>query len=197
MEDRTVPTIIYNPVFGVETTSQDDGEVSTQPAVYLLFWGQYWTTPVGASQIPLVQNATSGVITSTFPTIVNQYGADGTGMTIGGTGIYVQNNSDPSNFDGDDVDDAVWTLIDNGTFPEPDADPLTNQNTDRGDDHSRIYVVITPPNVQSSVAGASGFNQVEDKINIKFLDIDVDDTGECWVWTGTNRQPGRGGRVAR
>jgi len=41
LEDRMVPTIIYNPVFGPETTIQDGSEHMHQPQVYLIFWGGY------------------------------------------------------------------------------------------------------------------------------------------------------------
>ena len=196
LEDRTVPTIIYNPVFGVETDrSNDNDEFGSQPQVYLEFWGQYWTGAVGQSQIPLVQAAASQVVNSKFFTIVNQYGGDGTNMSVATTGIYVQNNSDPPNlgFDSGDIDDAVQTLIDNGTFPESDADASGNDNGN-GNDHSRIYIVITPPNIQSdSGTGVAGFNTVGSDIDLGttgfplFLPtIDDDDIGECWVWTGNN-----------
>ena len=180
LEDRTVPTIIYNPVFGAETQKDSDNdEFGIRPQVYLEFWGQYWTGGVGATQIPLVQAAAAKVIDSTYLTLVNQYGADATGMSLAtGTDIYNDNNSNPSNFDGGDVDAAVQTLIDAGTFPEPDAN---------GNDHSSIYVVVTPPNVYSSGGtGVGGFNQVKTHIDISLSGVETD-TGECWVGSGDNQ----------
>jgi hypothetical protein len=185
LEERSVPTIIYKPVFGVETTRQNDNEHGIQPKVYLTFWGSYWSG-VGASQVALVQAAASKVVTSTFPLIVNQYGADGHNMTIAGTAI---DNSNPSsgNFDPeDDVDNVVQNQIDNGKFPESDADANGNDNSN-GNDHSRIYVVITPPNVVSNVdPNVVGNNAVESDLD--FFSFDFDDIGECWV--GTGGQPG-------
>src|SRR5262245_36589658 len=71
LEDRTVPTIIYKPVFGAETTSQDDSEHGIQPKVYLTFWGSYWNFGIGATQIAPVKAAADTVLASTFPSIVN------------------------------------------------------------------------------------------------------------------------------
>jgi Ca2+-binding RTX toxin-like protein len=186
LEDRTVPSkIIINPVFGAETASQTDNEQAIQPRVFLVFWGSYWSG-VGASQVAMVQAAASQVVTSTFPLITNQYGADGSNMTIAGTAF---DNSDPSNnsFDPeDDVDDVVQNQIDNGPFPESDA---------TGNDHSTIYVVITPPNFNSNAGpNASGNNAVESDTDICGLFcIDSDDIGLAWVSAGSNGgAPGTG-----
>src|SRR5690242_347801 len=68
LENRTVPTIIYRPVFGIETdSSQDNDEHGIRPAIYLTFWGQYWQGALGASQATLLQTAATQVVSSTFP----------------------------------------------------------------------------------------------------------------------------------
>jgi hypothetical protein len=49
LEDRTVPTIVFNPVFGSETYfggHTSNFTVLNSPKVYLIFWGSYWgSTP--------------------------------------------------------------------------------------------------------------------------------------------------------
>jgi hypothetical protein len=199
LEDRTVPTIIYKPVFGIETQSQGNGETGIQPQIYLTFWGQYWQGAVGASQVPLIQNAASQIISSQFPSLLSQYGADVRNMTIAKTAFYIKNNSDPTGFDPkDDVGDVVSTLIDNGTFPESDADPLTDQDDGQGNDHSRIYVVVTPPNCFSNKGiTLTGENAVTSDTDLDFgtipPSIDSDDIGQCWVSSGSNGgAPGTG-----
>lgn len=192
LEDRTVPTIIIKPFFNVETDKQTDDEHGIRPQVYLVFWGSYWSG-VGASQVTPVTNAATQVVSSRYFTVTNQYGADGGGMTIAGTAF---DNSDPSSggFDPeDDVDDVVENLIDNGTFPESDADASGSDNGN-GNDHSRIYVVITPPNVISKLgANVAGLNSVESDTDLGttgfplFLPtIDSDDIGLNWVSSGNN-----------
>ncbi len=177
MEDRALLTIVYTPVFGVETTNQDDDEHMPQPQVYITFWGSYWSG-AGASQVALVTDAASKVVTSTYPLITNQYGADGTNMTIAGTAF---DNSDPSNgnFDDGNIDDVVQNQIDNGPFPESDAF--------NGNDHTKIYVVVTPPQIKSDAPTAAGFNVVHSDTDVSIFppDIDFDDIGEVWAWGGT------------
>jgi hypothetical protein len=175
LENRIVPTIVYKPVFGPETTSQDGSEHMQQPQVYLVFWGGYWVSD-GAGQVQSVINAASNVVTSTFPLITDQYGADGSGMSIAGV---VFDSSTPTNgsFGGGDINDVVQNQIDNNALPESDAF--------NGNDHSKMYVVITPPNFLSNSPSAVGFNQVKSDTDVGF-GIDVDDIGECWVWSGSD-----------
>jgi hypothetical protein len=196
LEDRAVPTIIIKPNFGVETDkSNDNDEFGIQPKIYLVYWGSYWSG-AGASEVASITNAATQMVATKYFTLTNQYGADGTGMSIGGVAF---DNSDPSSgsFDPeDDVDDVVENLIDNGTFPESDADASGNDNGN-GNDHSRIYVVITPPNVNSkldtSTSQVFGLNSVESDTDFGttgfplFLPtIDSDDIGLNWVQSGRN-----------
>jgi hypothetical protein len=176
LEDRMLPTILYNPVFGPETTSQDGSEHMQQPQVYLIFWGSYWSYGLGPSQASLVTSAASQVVTSTFPLITNQYGADGSNMSIAGT-VFDYSNPSNGNFGAGDINDVVQNQIDNGPLPESDAF--------NGNDHSKIYVVVTPPNVVSSIPNGAGFNHVDTDTDFHGS-VDVDDIGECWVWSGSN-----------
>jgi hypothetical protein len=176
LEERTVPSIIYQPVFGPETTIQDSSEHMQQPQVYLIFWGGYWVSD-GAGQVQSVINAASNVVTSTFPLITDQYGADASGMSIAGT-VFDPSSPTNNNFGGGDINSVVQNQIDNGALPESDAF--------NGNDHSKIYVVITPPNFLSNSPSAVGFNQVDSDTDVSLSGIDVDDIGECWVWGGNN-----------
>src|SRR3954464_6129500 len=91
LESRTLLTAVFAPIFGAETTSQDDDEHMSQPPVYIIFWGSYWDAhPADQGTLLL---AAAGVITSPFPHIVDQYGADGSNMVIGN---WTVDNSNPS-----------------------------------------------------------------------------------------------------
>jgi hypothetical protein len=172
LEDRLVPTIIYKPVFGVETEKQNDSEHMSQPQVYLTFWGQYWKN--NGAQWQKVLAAATKVVTSPFPLITNQYGADGNNINIAGVGF---DFGDPSNnhFDTEEIDNVVQGKIDGGTFPESD--------TFNGDDHKTFYAVVTPPGYRSSVgAQVAGFNHVGTDTDAG----DSDDIGEVWAYTGAN-----------
>ncbi|MDB5302476.1 MAG: hypothetical protein JWM97_25, partial [Phycisphaerales bacterium] len=170
LESRTLLTAVFTPVFGVETTSSGPDEHMTQPPIYLILWGSYW----GGTNTPQAQaiiDAANKVITSPFPHIVDQYGADGSNMVIAQT---VWDSSDPSsgNFDSGNIDDVVQNQIDNGPFPE--AQDATN---------NPIYVVVTPPKVMSNDPKAAGFNIVQSDFD---LPLDFDDVPEAWSWTGRN-----------
>ncbi|HEY2148331.1 MAG TPA: hypothetical protein VGH32_10365, partial [Pirellulales bacterium] len=66
LEPRAMLTILYKPVFGVESKSQDPDEAGNQPRVFLTFWGSYWQG-AGASQVAQIQAAAAQVVTSQFP----------------------------------------------------------------------------------------------------------------------------------
>ena len=147
LEPRTMLTAVFKPIFGVETTSQDDDEHMSKPPIYIIFWGSYWNAHP-ADQGTLLF-AAAGVITSPFTHIVDQYGADGSNMVIGN---WTVDSSDPpaGNFDDGNIDDVINAQIDNHTFPGPD---------DGGP--KPIYVVVTPPQVLSDNPKAAGFNIVK------------------------------------
>jgi acrosin len=178
LEGRLVPTIQYNPVFGPEATIQDGSEHMQQPQVYLIFWGAYWSYSVGPSQAASLANTASQVVNSTFPLITNQYGADASGMSIAGT-VFDYSIPSSGNFGAGDINDVVTNQIDQGALPESDAF--------NGNDHSKIYVVITAPTVVSSDPQAVGFNHVGTDTDVTLSGVDVDDIGECWVWSGNNQ----------
>jgi hypothetical protein len=101
LEDRTVPTVLFNPFFGAETiywepdniAGHPDNEVVTgaitdnpaalnNPTVYLIFWGPSWTN-TNASR--LAQDAQT-ILGSQYLSGLRQYGSDGR-ATFGGWAI--------------------------------------------------------------------------------------------------------------
>jgi Ca2+-binding RTX toxin-like protein len=148
LEERTVPTVLinYNPVFGPETLAHGNGDHLSSPPVYLIFWGSYWSA--NQAQASTLQNAAGKVFASAYLSYLMQYGSDGQ-ATLGDPDHYYRNNSDPTS--GNFGEGDITTVID-GQF---DAGYLTKST-------NAIYVVITPPGVASSTAGAGGFNHNDD-----------------------------------
>ena len=184
LEKRTLLTVLFDPVFGVETQKHDgsDGKMS-QPAINILFWGATWQGTNGtdphqwnSNNSPDAQriiDTTTKLIQSTFFDITKQYGADPFNMFVNDTAWYPSEPANP--FDASMIDDRVNNAIDNGFFPEPDADSFHG--------HPPIYLVVTPTNVNSSEP-AAGFNTDGSDFD---LPADSDTIPEIWTSIhGTN-----------
>jgi hypothetical protein len=49
LEDRTLMTVAFQPVWGPETAFDNGGPKMSSPPVYLLFWGSYWKSAQGVT----------------------------------------------------------------------------------------------------------------------------------------------------
>src|SRR5262249_3517807 len=66
LEDRVVPSIVFNPHFGPETAHTSSSGLTLNGApVYLIFWGQRWGSPTSQSMTD-IQNATNAVLSSPY-----------------------------------------------------------------------------------------------------------------------------------
>ena len=60
LEERTLPTVSYNPVFGAETFKpDDDGDRLNSAPVYIILWGAYWNG-ANTPQANIVAQAAAG-----------------------------------------------------------------------------------------------------------------------------------------
>ena len=187
LERRTLLTVVFDPVFGVETQKQDgsDGKMF-RPPINVVFWGPFWQgnnpndpnqwNSANSANAVTVINAINNVINSSYLQVTTQYGADPSNMFINDVRW---DNSDPGAvFDDGKIDDVVQNQIDNGHFPEPDE-----QKDQFGNDRTPIYIVVTPPNVEAS-DGAAGFNTSGTDFDLPF---DLDHIPEIWAGVkGTN-----------
>lgn len=159
LEDRTLPTIIYNPVFGAETTTQNNGAVLAQPEVVMIFWGSEWAGSIPGSLNATGQalyNAGLALINSPYVSGTTEYGTAG----LAYTNPFVLDASDPS---------STSALI--GQFPSviPSSDIANEAKSaanaaalpPSGFPYPPLYVVITPPGVSTSDGpGIVAFNGV-------------------------------------
>jgi len=173
LEERKMMSVVYHPVFGTEAQKNGNGSNLSSPPIYLVFWGSYWggtNTP----QAQAIENAANKVVNSTFLHVVQQYGSDGNATIGDGSVSYAYDGSNPTSggFDDGNISSVIENQIDNGPLPEGD-----------GPANEPIYVVVTPPNVNSSVANAAGFNYNDHDYDFP---LDFDTMHSCWVWSGTN-----------
>lgn len=114
------------------------GAIATGDSVQLLFWGSVWET----SSLSLFNSLTAGVqsiLAGPYMSGLRQYGIKR--CPFGGALVVTAPNPPlaPSTFTDDTIHSVVQSLIDGGTFPEPDEPGGRN-----------LYFVIMPPNTQYS-----------------------------------------------
>src|SRR5438046_1062826 len=73
LEERKVPTVIYNPVFGPEPLNDDDGDRVNNPPVYLVLWGSYWNG-TSSPQSQIIEQAAADVMASPYLSGIQSYG---------------------------------------------------------------------------------------------------------------------------
>jgi hypothetical protein len=82
LEDRLVPTVIFQPQFGTEALRQGNGPVLSSTPVYLIFEGHYWQRPTGLSYDDVI-NRVNDILGSSFLSGLGQYGSDGHAFLAG------------------------------------------------------------------------------------------------------------------
>jgi hypothetical protein len=166
LEDRLVPTILFHPVNGPETATDNNGTHMNSVPVYLIFnatdqtWGD-----VNSQALSGAGNAVVGAVQNLLGSAYLQglthsnYGTDGVSFVAG---VRIDN-----------------TPLADGAFTTSDIDDLIDNQVDNylPDDSSAIYLVITAPGVLSGEAGAGGYNFHTDLV-------------EGWVGSPANIMPG-------
>lgn len=185
LEGRRLLTVLLDPIFGVETQKQGNGEVLNHPPINIVFWGPYWQGGNGSDESkwdsalsPEAEKliiATETLINSTYFDITRQYGVDPSEMFV--NDVAWKSGTPNNKFSTSDLDDVVQDKIENGPFPEPD-----NQKGLHGQDQKPIYLVITQPGVSSSDPNAAGYNIVP----LDFFFPHFERTPEIWVGTATD-----------
>ncbi len=137
LEDRIVPTIVFEPAFGTESTNFGSGQKLNATPVELIFWGStYWNNPPsGAATASQVANAYSTLLGSPYYNHLGQYGAGGATNYL--AGWWIDNvDSDP----GSTVTDSQirQEIVNAINDPNSPINPPSNYNS------TPLYVVVTP-----------------------------------------------------
>jgi hypothetical protein len=147
LEERTVPTVVFQPHYGPETLgadSQNHGMVS--PPVYVIFWGAYWGTANGSRDANTFISEAKSIFGSSYLTGLTQYGSDGKATF---QAAYTYTSSPKANFNMGDVQNFINAAIKDPASPIYGPEYTTNRP---------IYVVVTDPNA-SFQGGYGGYNQ--------------------------------------
>jgi autotransporter-associated beta strand protein len=151
LEDRTVPTVLFTPFFGAETTTNYGIELNDSPGtnIYMIYWGSYWSTAAGSSMATSIQNSVNNIFWfGPYLDGLHQYGVPYRAYQPAIPVNHVFNYTDPSNlFTTAALQNVVLDAIYNKGLPE--ADYYANRS---------IYFVVTPPTIQSDTPNAAGWH---------------------------------------
>jgi hypothetical protein len=171
LEERTVPTILFNPQQGPETLNDNGRDALSHPPVYLIFWGGtgwgdspsntltnspgFFGQDIWNAEKNLVEN------TSYLSGLSHYHGSDGTASLAGWR---IDNSPAPDNFSASLLDQVVRNAINNPLHPLPN-------NLDNA-----IYLVVTPPGVRSQNpqtgqpdTKATGYHTYDGNFNIGWV----------------------------
>jgi hypothetical protein len=136
----------FSPDYTVTSVVDGGGKLLTHVEVILCFWGSFWSkNPPPSPSSNDCRTAIQGLVTGSYLSSLAQYRGIGPG-----TLLYSEINatSDPANgFTNTDVVGMLSSRILSAGMPAPMAG------------HDRLYVVILPAGVQSSLAGYGGQHQ--------------------------------------
>jgi hypothetical protein len=94
LEDRMLPTVVFDPQFPKESVSSPPYTILNKPTVYLIFWGKAWAPkqPLGPAAVTKLRNDATAVLNSSYFGGFVGYGNVGT-VTYGGS--WTDSTSDP------------------------------------------------------------------------------------------------------
>ena len=148
LEDRCLLTISFTPFYGGETTTDGKGTKLNDPAIFYLFWGNYWDTDAGNLYQGQIVSAEESFISEdqSYWSTLPQYGL-GTGATYGNSVVIP--GTVPSVFSDSNIQAVVQDAINNvPDVPRPGSLP-----------NNAIYMVIAPPGTSYSNPAVGGYHQ--------------------------------------
>lgn len=147
------------------------GAIGTADPVQLLFWGATWQTlpdpsTPGQRLLNTFTSAVQSILAGPYMSGLRQYGVKR--CPFGGALIVTSPNPPlaPNTFSEDNVQSIIQSLIDQGTFPEPDEPGGRN-----------LYIVVMLPNTQYNQPGIRGSHSSFSTGSV----IDPDNAWYAWV----------------
>jgi hypothetical protein len=188
LEDRCVPTVVFNPAFGAETVSgTNDG--MQNPNVHLIFAGTYWDhKPQGGLDEAAMLTSARNILSGPYLSRLTQYGASGTATLASCWG---DDNVVPrTGKDGTPTQNDLQKFLQNSIANHSAAPGIHDAQ------HAPIYVVISDPassgagqnggwNAQGTYKGRSpriGGGSVQVKENTNMIWIGTNTLGQSNVW---------------
>lgn len=157
LENRVVPTIVFQPQFGAETATYNGGPTLTGAPIELIFWGSYWNNvPAGKPTAAQLTTAITNEFNSPIYNNLSQYNA---GPAHVDRSWVATEDPDPSSsgFTEDQLRQVITDAINDPRSPL--LAPSDIEATDGG--HAPIYLVITPPTIAcTTVPEAGGFHNI-------------------------------------
>jgi len=139
--DTTFPPLGTCPPTGLRFNG---GAIGTADAVQLLFWSAVWNTPALAPLAGSITAAVKSILGGPYMSGLRQYGVKR--CFFGNAQVVVPSPPlAPNTFGESNVQGLIQSLIDQGTFPEPDEAGGRN-----------LYFVMMPPNTIYGPGGARG-----------------------------------------
>ena len=156
LEDRTVPTVVFQPLFGPESlTASPPFTVLNSPTVYLIFWGSSWAPgQSGAQTEQTLLNDAVKVLQSPYLSGLQEYGSDGR-ATYGGSWVDSSSNPPPG-FDPGALDvPSNWSAVqaEIARAIAASGSPIPAPGSPSAPTGSPVYVVITDPDHSSGDQG--------------------------------------------
>jgi hypothetical protein len=171
LEDRTVPSVVFDRRFGAETVPQATAYamLNNSPAVWLIFWGQSWT----AAQVNSLTTAAGNVLNSAYmPGVLAAYG--GNGRPTLGAQSWTDVKNPPSGFNPGNLAistnyQAVQTEIGNAIGTKGSGIPAPGNITSIL--QAPIYVVITAADVSAGTNGGYNAAGVYNSVPINMVSL--------------------------
>src|SRR2546429_2924 len=102
LEDRTTPTIVFDPAPGV-TTSDWHGPVLDDARIELVFWGANWTTPENTAFADQIENALNWINGNGYFDALSQYRSSLPGSPRRVGRVFITDTSPAASFTNDSV----------------------------------------------------------------------------------------------
>jgi Ca2+-binding RTX toxin-like protein len=151
LEDRSTPAILFTPQDGTPTVTDGGGPVIQDAPIFLIYWGRQWGSPTTSPSRAAIDAATASLFSSAgspYQGHLRQYDS------VLGRAHFVRsvwdNSPVPNGFSEDTLVDVVQHAYNHLGLPDPDdLDPSPVEP---------LYLVVTPPGINSDDAGAGGYH---------------------------------------
>jgi hypothetical protein len=172
LEQRDVPTVVFNSAFGAETVSGPNAGMIS-PRVNLIFSGSYWNTTTGKQDEARLLNSARNILDGPYLSGLTQYGSDGHAIY---NAVWNETGTVPSNPSTGDMQGFLWGSIGKHLQNAPGFNDWR---------HAPIYVVVSDPASARQDNGGWNAPGVFFDSRFGFFPPVLEDMHMIWVGTST------------